>query len=364
MGSRFLSAVLLLPLAACSGSGEGSSEPPPPMAAPAPSDPWAPVREAFFEIAFDNAVLIVGDASGVLFTAEKGVLTTRSEVRSASSAKLLAGATIYRMVEDGDLSLTDHPQTYLSYWTDEPADPRSEVTLAQLLGFTSGFNFPPAAGGCIGNPFTTLQACAREFYERGLTTAPGTAFYYGPAHLQIAGAIAEIAGGSSFNDLFRQRIADPLGLDPSFRFDTPSVDNPRVAGGATITGDDYAVVLRAILDGTLFTDIDEFTRDRTDGLIFLFVPDATEVEDRDWHYAAGAWRECDDPEFSADCAAEIVISSPGAFGVTPWIDFDNGYFGIIVADEPVTGSVEPSVESVRVEQALQPLIEDAIHSLR
>ena len=47
---------------------------------------------------------------------------------------------IMDLVEQGVMSLDDRPQDYLAWWTSDPADPRSEITLEQLLSFTSGFD--------------------------------------------------------------------------------------------------------------------------------------------------------------------------------------------------------------------------------
>ncbi len=41
---------------------------------------------------------------------------------------------------------------------------------------------------------------------------PGTAVGYSDLGMQIAGGIAEKVGGKPFNELFLERIADPLGM--------------------------------------------------------------------------------------------------------------------------------------------------------
>ncbi|MEM9839896.1 MAG: serine hydrolase domain-containing protein [Pseudomonadota bacterium] len=324
---------------------------------------WDAVDDQFLQIAFPDAALIIGDANGVLHRVEKGLLRTETNVRSASSAKMLGGLTLLSLVESGDLGLADHPQAYLTFWTSEPADPRSQITLSQLLGFTSGLNYSPSTSGCINDPDTTIQACAEEFFQRGISGNPGEAFFYGPGHLQVAAAMAEASTGTAFAALFRERIGDPLGLDEGFSFGTPSVTNPRVAGGATINGEDFASILRAVLAGELLTDLDQLTADRTANVIFASRPASVEQRGVDWHYAAGAWLECDDAPFTDDCAQNPILSSPGAFGVTPWIDFSAGYFAIIIAEEPFGGGTSPAAESVAIEQLLQPLIIEALAEL-
>jgi hypothetical protein len=47
----------------------------------------------------------------------------------------------------------------------------------------------------------------------------------------------------------------------------------------------------------------------------------------DWHYGLGNWIECDGEPF--DCVDVQRVSSPGAYGAYPFIDYAHGYFGII-----------------------------------
>ncbi|WP_342248998.1 serine hydrolase domain-containing protein [Sphingomonas sp. OTU376] len=353
----------LLLLAACSSGG---SEPTPgpsptPTATPSPTpspspSPTPTPSTAALQAAIDaspvaNLYVIVGTRAGIVYRYQKGSFPSTATASIASATKMLSGATILRLVEAGRMSLSDHPQKYLSYWTNDPADPRSQVTLQQLLSFTSGFNPLETDRGCISDGNTTIAACAREFYERGLDTAPGTAFSYGPAHLQIAGAMAEAASGQSFPSLFRQQVADPAGMSSRTAYSIPSTSNPRLSGGGVSTAEDYAAFLSAMLGGRLLTDLDTYVADRTAGLPVLASPDVT-TSMGEWHYGLASWHECDDTPFSSRCATARLISSPGAFGWTPWIDFDRGYWGLIAMYEPIGGSQQ----GVALEQQLQPLI--------
>ena len=48
---------------------------------------------------------------------------------------------------------------------------------------------------------------------------------------------------------------------------------------------------------------------------------------QDWHYGLGNWVECESSTF--DCSSISIISSPGAYGAYPFIDYENKYFGMI-----------------------------------
>ncbi len=66
-----------------------------------------------------------------------------------------------RAVEDGSLGLDNLASEHLSYWTKDPSDMRSLITLRHLLGFTSGFTGAGAAS-CSGLDF---DACVQKTYE-------------------------------------------------------------------------------------------------------------------------------------------------------------------------------------------------------
>jgi serine-type D-Ala-D-Ala carboxypeptidase/endopeptidase len=75
----------------------------------------------------------------------------------------------------------------------------------------------------------------------------------------------------------------------------------------------------------------------------------------DVRYGLTAWLECDTPE--TGCA---TISSPGAFGFTPWLDRDVGYYAILgmqVGNNPLTHF------GVSLEQELKPLIVQAVQGM-
>lgn len=299
----------------------------------------------------------MGDESGILFSYQKGNVATDDNLFIASASKWLTAATIMRLVDRGVMALDDNPQDYLDYWTSDPGDPRSRVILRQLLSFTSGFNVPPREDSCVDDGGDTLQNCARTIYEGGNDTLPGEGYAYGPEHMHIAAAMAEQATGQAFRELYRSEIASPLGMTASSRYAFPSIQNPRVSGGALASGEDYALFLQALLSGGFILSQDELLRDETDNIPFLFRPGGTIEDDRDWHYALGNWIECPETPFSAACADAQIHSSPGGTGFLPWIDFRNRYFAII-ARQDSNGLAAPA--SVDLEQQLQPLIVEAL----
>ncbi|MEO1552449.1 MAG: serine hydrolase domain-containing protein [Pseudomonadota bacterium] len=353
-----LCVISLLVLASCGGGGGTSPAVIPPVLVPPSPPATSPdfsglIPEADASPATDLAIM-VGDETGVLFTYEKGNYSVDDQVSIASASKMIFGLLIWDLVESGDLAQTDTPQSHISFWTSMAGDARSEVTLDQLMGFISGFNEPPGNPGCIGEGSVALSDCVQTVHDGGLDTLPGASYYYGPEHMQIAGLMATEATGDTIGDLLNNRLAVPLGLTQT-EYPAARGDNPRFSGNMRSSAQDLAQVLIAVLAGDLVDDRTGYLADRTANVVFGHKPAG--LESIDWHYGFGFWKECDEMSYRNACDTNPIISSPGAFGMTPWIDFDTGYWGI-VAMEDVTIDGRPASEvSVELEQALQTLIE-------
>ena len=82
----------------------------------------------------------IEDSTGENFAFNRGASTLNTAYRSASTSKWIATAAILQLVDDGTLSLSDKPQDHLSIseWTIDSLDPLYNLTLGQLLSFTSG----------------------------------------------------------------------------------------------------------------------------------------------------------------------------------------------------------------------------------
>ena len=84
----------------------------------------------------------------------------------------------------------------------------------------------------------------------------------------------------------------------------------------------------------------------------------------DYRYALGHWRECADATWNVSCEDRHVSSRTGAFGWHPWIDFDNGYYGVLAVFEVTINGRSAAEASVAFSQEIQPLIVSALADLR
>ena len=266
--------------------------------------------------------------TGVVHRQSYGGYTGSERMGIASASKWLSALTLARLVERGELRWDS---TVGEFFPDAPVTVRP-ITLVQLFSHTSGMAVEDAA--CLSNRQRTLQACAREILATPLVLAPGTAFAYGGNSMQVAGAMAEIATGRSWDDLFIAHMVQPLGLSATDWTAGAGGGagyvrnlNPRIAGGARSTLDDYGRVLDMLLAGGLHGG-ESFLRadtlavmalDRTVGLATAYTPVPG------YGYGIGQWVEARDA-----FGATFRVSSPGAFGFTPWVDWQNGSSGVIV----------------------------------
>jgi CubicO group peptidase (beta-lactamase class C family) len=325
---------------------------PNPAIASAPTG-WDAVTATIEKSALDDLIVIVGDKDKILYTHAKGTMTNEGSIDTvlpiASASKWLTGATIMRLIERKVLALDDHPQKYISWWTTNPKDKRSEVTLAQLISMTSGFSGEP---WCVYKAEADFEACAREMYQSHHRYKPGSTFHYTASHMHIAALMASNATGLPWPQLFRENVAIPLGMTSS-EFNSPSVGNSWPAGGAVSTGMDYAKFLQGMLAGKVFAESrDIFYADRTPSPVKI----AFSPYRNYFHYSFGFWRECYDLAWSKKCDQQVIASSGGAWGWFPWIDFERGYYGVIArysTDPKERGSILLSVEMrVHIEKAL------------
>ena len=347
--------ILAVLIPACGGGASSRPQPPAPEPPSIAAPDFSAIGAEVERWHVPDATLIIGDATGELYRYEKGAVRADTQVNIASASKLLTGLAVWTVIETGALSEASRPQDHIGAWTDAPSDPRARVTVDQLMSFRSGFNSRPSDGSCPGNRAISLEACISRLYEKGVRTEPGEAFAYGPDHMQITALMVREATGRELSAIMDERIWSEAGVGPATTFPS-TADNVRYSGGIRSTAEDYARILAALTAGDLIALDTGFLSDRTaDAQIAYTIPAIREL-DADWHYGFGFWIECDSVPFADECARQPVISSPGAFGFLPWVDFETGYWAVLATEQPLSSNPRPSVASVQLQQILQPMI--------
>jgi CubicO group peptidase (beta-lactamase class C family) len=129
--------------------------------------------------------------------------------------------------------------------------------------------------------------------------------------LQIAGAVLEKISGKSFDALFAERIAQPLGMKDT-DFGKGPVALP--AGGAFSTPDDYLNFLGMILNKGIFNGRRILSEKSVAEMqVNRLSPDVTiahsPAQAKGLGYGYGEW-----------VYEDGAVSSPGLFGSYPWVD--------------------------------------------
>lgn len=297
--------------------------------------------ESFVPSKVDGLTFLLAKDGQVLYEKALGSQTMDSFLPIASSTKMPSAVVIQTLVEDGLLNLDEPIATYLQGHINLPAD-KASITTRMLLNHTSGLRGDP---DCLGNRgMGTLQECAQEIVNAPLEFVPGSQFAYGGGSFQVAGYIAEVVSGKSWNDLFQERLAEPLGLT-TFTYSggtLGSETNPRIAGGASSNVYDYNKILQMILSNRDYNPavqvlspetVTMMSTSQISGLPLLRSPGE---DDLLLGYSFGFW--ISDPSIHPGSNGP-ELSDQGAFGCTPWVDFDLEYSAVLlIKDRTRTGT--------------------------
>jgi CubicO group peptidase (beta-lactamase class C family) len=273
------------------------------------------------------ALLLIKDGK-VVYRKAFGRYSVDKVVPIASASKWLSGAVIMSQVDEGRLSLDDPVAKYLPEFSGDKAS----ITIHQLFAHTSGL--PPEAP-CRNDKRTTLERCANEIAGLKLRAKPGEEFYYGGVSMHVGGRIAEIVSGKSWNDLFSEKVAAPLGLQIDF-LAYGQTSNPRPAGDARSSIDDYGRFLQMLLNRGNFNgrqilspeSVSEMHKDQAGEarIVYTIYEKHGDLNPALPHarYGIGVWREKVDENGQL-----LEASSQGALGFSPWIDTKRNLVGVL-----------------------------------
>eukprot|EP00435_Cladocopium_sp_Y103_P064280 s166_g26.t1 len=276
-----------------------------------------------------------GTAEGRKFVYEKGQINMSSPLAMASSSKFPVAMAIAGCVADGYITFDTKPHEIWSWWSSDPKDPRSRVTLRQLLSFTSGFYWPDASGfvPCLGAANASSyapEACAKEIYQQApFEFEPGSTWSYNSFHLQIAGAMAADAAKITTQEMLgvvlRRRqwlvavlmlqkyLIKPLQLKSTYWL---GGQNPGLAGNMMTSPEDYDRILHAYVANKLIPSWVSFEMER-DYLSPQVSNASTFLVKLLGHYSFCNYFECFPPKlssFTESCRKANIHMDAGLFG--------------------------------------------------
>lgn len=272
----------------------------------------------------------------VIYSQAFGNQTVNTILPIASASKFPSMTAIMTLVDSGALNLDAPISTYVNGFVNVPPD-KASITMRMLMNHTSGLSGTSDAP-CLDDRATTLQLCAQQILDLPLASTPGTRFDYGGNSMQLAGYVAEVLSGQNWNQFFAQKVGTPLGLT---RYTYTNTQNPRVPGGAFSDVADYTKLLQMYLANGTFGNSRiisnptyyEMQTDRRRGLTALNNPGGNRLTG----YSYGWWHS--DPAYlqiqPTPTTPGPELSDQGAFGCTPWIDFEHNYTAIILVNSNV-----------------------------
>lgn len=334
-------------------------------------DNWAEVTDILQKTRLaENFAFSAGDAGGRKYTFERGSTKMSTKLLMASSSKFPVGVAIAGVVNEGHLSFDTFAHEVWPWWTKDPCDKRSRVTLRSLLSFTSGFYAwdPSGEVPCLvgpAAPFYEPEACAKEIYRLApFKFEPGTTFSYNSFHLQVAGALAATAANTTVQDMLsyylirRTNMTDTQWLGGK---------NPFLAAGMVTTGYDYDKFLRSYMSYEL---VPKAIADQmeADYLGPPWMPKtkaqlaSKSLVETIGHYSMCNYYEClSHPpwnSFPSGCKAANIHADPGLFGYYPLIDRANGmYMQIVFA---AYTKKQPTAISISLRSRVKPYVDKAL----
>ncbi len=189
----------------------------------------------------------------------------------ASISKLYIAAATSKMIADQSLSL-DNTLTELLPDLAEGIEYSDQITLRMLLQHRSGIpdfvdNYP------WDSPFTDNNEAYALLMGQPADFKPGKKYHYSNTNYLLIGEILDRTLGYSHHQYIQDEILDPLGLENTYSLlsdvniddvmsayyvgyedDIKYNDFIHPGGSMVATAEDVGIFLRALIDGTLFTD--------------------------------------------------------------------------------------------------------------
>jgi len=149
-----------------------------------------------------------------------------------SGTKSFWGIAALATVRDGLFRLDDLVSDTITEWKNDPR--KSQITIRQLLSQTDGIE----GASFLQRP--SIQDRNTMAVRLPTLTEPGTAFIYGPSHLQIFSELLrrKLRGGNTIA-YFQKHVSDRLGLG-RLNYKKDSRGNPLPATGFELTAREWA----------------------------------------------------------------------------------------------------------------------------
>jgi len=294
-----------------------------------------------------HVIMVVKQKDSTLYKHQIGIANLDTKIPIASASKWLTAAVILTLVDQGRLSLDDSIGKYLPSFSKYG---KGHPTIRQCLTHTSGFPaYAPLNYNDIG--LAALVDSMAKYIP--LKNVPGAAFNYGGMSFRIAGRIAEVVAGKSWNELFLANIASACEMNVTVYCHEKVT--PDLGGGVCSTPSDYLNFLSMIAGNGVYkgkqvlssASVKEFFKSQ----LPTHVRDAMTKYNPEMRpfangklisYGLGTWIY--DYNESKEYQSEIFC--PGALGTFPFIDSCRNIYGIILTHTQIAKVIETEFKAI------------------
>jgi CubicO group peptidase (beta-lactamase class C family) len=312
--------------------------------------------------AYNNHIAVLITQNDEVIYRKEVKITVNTNYGIASASKWLSAGVIMALVDENKLSLDDTVGKFLPLFSTYH---KGNITVRQLFSHTAGFAGDAGSILSLSRKFeyrsniTLAQAVDSIAVRTPLINAPGKAFNYGSTSMQIAGRIAEIVSGKTWQELFNEKIAQPCHMQAEYL--QLSIKNPLLAGGVRTSAANYINFLRMIANRGMFNGkrvlsenaINTMTSDQTRKAVIQGTPYSANAYAKpvvaSIKYGIGNWLDVVD-----DAGNVVESSSPGLFGTHPWQDSKHRVAGIIFTQ---TSPRKSNNISLKIRQMIRDIID-------
>jgi CubicO group peptidase (beta-lactamase class C family) len=171
-------------------------------------------------VVWSNHIVAFG-AVGIRKSGATNAVTPRDKFHIGSCTKSMTATLAAMLVEQGDFSWNTTIGSGFPAWSAELHSDYAGVTLEQLLSHTAGVPGDLVKAGVWTHvwarsgeaPEQQRLDLARELLTRAPEVKPGDKFIYANAGYTIAGVMIERRERRAWEDLLRERLFKPLGMD-------------------------------------------------------------------------------------------------------------------------------------------------------
>lgn len=194
-------------------------------------------RAAAYSQAHRGDAVLVWQAGREVFAQAQSGFDLNAPHVLASGSKTFGGLLAVALQDAGLLRLDERAADTLTEWR---GDARRDITVRQLLNFTSGLP------GNVGSPIPTLNRDLSGAALAAQAVAPaGTVFTYGNAHLSAFGELVRRRTGQEPELALQARVLDALDIHPTWARDRAGHDD--LAGGARLSAREWGRVGQLLL---------------------------------------------------------------------------------------------------------------------